>query len=117
MSYVKLLGMIILASTYCSSAFCEEPAKDATRQKVEKAHSTFQSEAEKLGISVKEAIEKRVELARKSGNKDALDVLNTEVERFESGGPMPSFLPEAYHKKQIVMLQRIEKALEAALKD
>ena len=117
MPYMKLLGLIILASTYCSSALCEERAKDSTQSKVEKARSTFQSETEKLNTSVLGAMEKRVELVRKQGDKDALDVLNTEIKRFESGGPMPSFLPEAYHKKQIVMLQRVGNALEAAQKD
>lgn len=117
MSSMRLMGTIILACASWGSAFCDEPAKDPTRQKVVKARATFQSEAEKLKTSVKEAMEKRVEVARKSGDKDALDVLNKEIERFESGGPIPSFLPEAYHKKQIVMLQRIENVLEAAVKD
>lgn len=92
-------------------------AKNPTAQKVEKARETYQSEAEKLKTSVTELMDKQIAAARKVGNKDALDILNKEIERFQSGGPMPSFLPESYHKKQVVMLQRVEKVLDAAVKD
>lgn len=114
-SYLRWLGIIVLTCASLGIALGDDSAQ--TRQKVEKAQTTYQSESEKLRTSVKEAMEKQVEIARKSGNKTALDVLNKEISQFESGGPIPSFLPEAYHKKQIVMLQRLENALDAAVKE
>lgn len=117
MSCLRTMFMVVLACAFQSGVSGDEPAKDPTHQQVEKARMIFQSESEKLKTSVKEAMDKQVELARKSGNKDAIDHLNKEIERFESGGPIPSFLPDAYHKKQVVMLQRIEKSLDAAVKE
>lgn len=97
-------------------SFGEDVSKDPTERKVEKARTTLKAETEKLRSSVGGALEKRVEAARKAGDKDQVDAINREIERFESGGPIPSFLPEVYLKKHVVMLQKMETTLEGAIK-
>lgn len=110
------VGFLIFL-VFASVGRSDEPASDPTGKKLEKARSTYQTEAEKLKSSVTETLEKRLEAARKVGKKEHVDSLNREIESYEAGGPIPSFLPDAYQKKQIVMLQKMEKSLESAVRD
>lgn len=90
---------------------------DPILSKLERAKTTYRADAKKFESTVDEYIDKQIEIARKAGNKPAIDALNLEFEAFHRDAIVPPSAPEAFHRKQMVFRGKLADAFETAVKD
>ena len=90
---------------------------DPILEKLERAKTVYWADAKKFESTVDEYIDKQIEIARKAGNKPAIDALNLEFEAFHRDAIVPPSAPEALHRKQMVFRSKLADAFETAVKD
>lgn len=99
------------------SGFAEESSEDLVRAKFELARKNFQTEIEKFNDSVKELMEKKVTVARKTGNKPVVDGLNVELNAFIRDETVPANIPVSFQRKQSSIRSKLADAYEVAIKE
>lgn len=106
-------GLLALAP----SSFAEESNEDPVRTKLELARKNFQTEIEKFNDSVKELMEKKIAVARKTGNKPVVDGLNAELNAFTRDETVPASVPVPFQRKQATIRSKLADAYEVAIKE
>ncbi len=103
--------------TLAPSCFAEESSEDPVKAKLELARKNFQTEIEKFNDSVKELMEKKIAVARKTGNKPVVDGLNVELNAFIRDETVPASVPVTFQRKQASIRSKLADAYEVAIKE
>ena len=83
---------------------------------MEGARRSYQNDIDKFNTSVVELVEKKIEAARKGGNKTLVDGLEAELEQFQGDGILPSTSPAKHDRQRAALRARLERAYESAIK-
>ena len=84
---------------------------------LDRARTKYQSEIEELNKSITEVFEKKIETARKSGDKAAIDALTADLSLFVNDGfALTSSIPASFRRKLETSRAKLERALESAAK-
>ena len=102
---------------FAPSGFAEESNEDPVKAKLELAQKNFQTEIEKFNDSVKELMEKKVAVARKTGNKPVVDGLNVELNAFTRDETVPTSVPVTFQRRQASIRSKLADAYEVAVKE
>jgi hypothetical protein len=109
MKYVVVVLACLSFSTV--SAHSQEP--DPIKEKLDKAKAAYDAEVAKVRQGVLDALQKREDAARNSGDKKAVDLVKAERQALEEKGELPKSVTTAAHHRD---LQQARAALEAAYK-
>ncbi len=107
-------GLLVV---FAPSSFAEESNEDPVKAKLELAQKNFKAEIEKFNDSVKELMEKKIAVARKTGNKPVVDGLNVELNAFTRDETVPVSVPVAFQRKQATIRSKLADAYEVAIKE
>lgn len=102
---------------FVPGGIAEESSEDPVTVKLERARTSYQAEIEKFNDSVKELLEKKIAVARKAGNQQIVDGLNTELNLFTSDETMPYSVPVPLHRKQTSIRSKMAEAYEVAIRE
>src|SRR5262245_23916687 len=75
------------------SAHCQEP--DLIKEKLDRAKAEYSAEVDKARQGVLDALQKREDAARQSGDKKAVDEVKAERQAFEEKGALPKSVATA----------------------
>jgi hypothetical protein len=106
-----ILAALLLSTTSILSA------DDEVKKKLDTARTAYKSELEKFRSAVNEWFDKRMDEARKDGNKKAVDQIKLERERFSTKGDLPQQTPGSLSSMPKTARTRLESAFEAAIKE
>lgn len=111
-------GLLCTCIWLALSGPCSEAsdALDQATTALTSAKVKYNRETESFDKSVKAAIEKKIESARRAGNKSLIDQLKAESELFDADDTVPPALPTSYLKKQTAIRGEMEQAYTAAIK-
>ena len=112
-----LMAVAVFGAIAAPRVHAQGAQGDPILAKLERAKTTYRTDAKKFESAVDEYIDKQIDVARKSGNKPAIDGLNSEFEAFHRDAIVPPSAPEALHRKQAVLRSKLADAFEMAVKD
>ena len=93
-------------------------ADDATiRLKLNAGKSAYEADAEKIRKSVLEFFDKKDEVARKAGNKPAVEQIKAERQAFEDSGIAPADLPAKLREETLLARMRLDAAYHSAIRE
>lgn len=111
-----ILAAAIALTVVIGAGQAEEPS-DPVATQLEHARQKYKKEYEQFEKSVGDLFEKKEETVRRTGSKQALDVLRADRKSFEDDQIVPSFAPPSYAKKQTTIRADLERAYNVAIKD
>ena len=112
-------GSLLVLPTVVVMALLAHARDDADpiQVKLEKAKAAFSAEQEKFRQDIGTYFDRREELARKAGDKKAIDVIKTERKAFEDRSELPATAPRVAKQRLSMAKAVMEKAYAAAVKE
>ena len=97
-------------------AFAQEP--DEIKDKLDKAKQAYTQAAERARQDLYDAIDKKEESARSSGNKKLVDQIKAERKAYEESGKLPKVIPAtAFQKAMSTARAPLDAAYQSAIKE
>lgn len=114
---VKIVACTCLAYGVLIGTGIGQEKADPVATQLENARQKYKKEWDQFEKSVRDLLEKKEEAARKAGNKQALNIVQSERKAFEDDAVIPTFAPPAIARKQSLIRADLERAYNAAIKD
>ena len=112
-----LRTLLALPAIVVMTLFAQGREDDPVKVKLDKAKAAYAAEQEKFEKEIAAYFDKREEVARKSGDKKALDLIKVERAAFEERSELPASAPRTTKQRLSLARTAMERAYALAVKE